>query len=161
IEPRSHKENPKVVNDDDYVNVIEKKDNEKNDEDVKKIDNVAKEKNNDATGTMKTRNDYMQTPISTPTRSFRKELSSDKTILKELTAHVSPITATTSKAKNKRGFTFNETKILPRSIVGMCRRHGQINNHIKTKFVTHEFFMVRIREVLDHCNNVVPEMMFA
>ncbi|GJU54071.1 hypothetical protein Tco_1227785, partial [Tanacetum coccineum] len=29
------------------------------------------------------------------------------------------------------------------------------------KIITHEFFMRKIREVLDHCNKVVPEMTFA
>ncbi|GKD20874.1 hypothetical protein Tco_1222577 [Tanacetum coccineum] len=41
------------------------------------------------------------------------------------------------------------------------RRHGQIWSHIKNKFITHEIFMSEIREVLNHCNNVVPEMTFA
>ncbi|GKB77125.1 hypothetical protein Tco_0944020 [Tanacetum coccineum] len=114
-----------------------------------------------ATGSMETRNEQMQTPIPTPNRSPRKDLSSDKTILEELTAPVSPTTTTTSKSKSKRGFTFNKTKILSGSIAGMCRRRGQIHTHLKTKFLTHEFFMGMIREVLDHCNNVVPEMTIA
>ncbi|GKC35643.1 hypothetical protein Tco_1048027 [Tanacetum coccineum] len=142
IEPESHKENSKVFNDDDDVNVIEKKDDEKNDEDVEKMDD-------------------MKTPIPTPTRSPTKDLSSDKTVSEELTAPVSPNTATTSKHKSKKGFTSNKTKILPGCIAGMCRQRGQFRHHIKTKFVTHEFFMGKIREVLDYCNNVVPEMTFA
>ncbi|GJR74750.1 hypothetical protein Tco_0087115 [Tanacetum coccineum] len=154
IEPGSHKENPEVVND---VNVIEKKGNDKNDEDVEKMDDV---KNNDATCSMETRNEQMQTPIPTPTRSPRKDLSSDKTVSEELTALVSPNTATISKHKSKKGFTYNKTKILSGSIAGMCRRRGQIRHHIKTKFVTHEFFMGNIQEFLDHCNNVVHEMTF-
>ncbi|GJR41229.1 hypothetical protein Tco_1216913 [Tanacetum coccineum] len=174
IEPESHKENPKVVADDD---VTKRKDDEKDedevkDDDVEKTDNAAEEKDNDdhtnhtlvgthATGSIETRNEQMQTPIPTPTRSTRNELSSDKTISEELTTLVSPTTATTSKTKTKRGFTSNKTKILPGSIAGMCRRRGQIRHHIKTKFVTHEFFMGKIREFLDHCNNVVPEMTFA
>ncbi|GJS43503.1 hypothetical protein Tco_0568546 [Tanacetum coccineum] len=56
---------------------------------------------------------------------------------KEVTAPVSPTTATTFKTKFKRGFTSNKTKMLPGSIDGMRRRR-----------------------VLDHCNNVVPEMTF-
>ncbi|GJQ92327.1 hypothetical protein Tco_0003466 [Tanacetum coccineum] len=147
IEPESHKENPEVV-DDDEVNDKEKQD-EKKDEDAKKTDDIAKVKDNAdytnhslvgtyATGSMETRNEQMQTPIPTPNRSHRKDLSLDKTISEELTAPVSPTTATTSKSKSKRGFTSNKTKILPRSIGGMCRR-----------------------EVLDHCNNIVPELTFA
>ncbi|GKC21822.1 hypothetical protein Tco_1023972 [Tanacetum coccineum] len=97
---------------------------ESKDDNVKKTDDAAEEKDNDdqtdqtlvrihATGSMETRNEKMQTPIPTPTRSPRKGLSLDKTILEELTAPVSLTTATTSK------------------------------------------------EVLDHCNNVVPELAFA
>nr|GEU35498.1 retrovirus-related Pol polyprotein from transposon TNT 1-94 [Tanacetum cinerariifolium] len=107
------------------------------------------------------RNEQTQTPIPSPTRPPRKDLYSNKTISEELMANVSPTTATTSKTKSKRGFTSNKTKILPGSIACLCKRRGQIHNHIKTKFVTHEFFMTKIREVLDHCNNVVPEMTFA
>ncbi|GJR28635.1 hypothetical protein Tco_1104867 [Tanacetum coccineum] len=51
--------------------------------------------------------------------------------------------------------------MLSGSIAGMHRQRGQIRNHIKTKFVTHEFFMGKIREVLDHCNNFVPELTFS
>ncbi|GJS26949.1 hypothetical protein Tco_0487569 [Tanacetum coccineum] len=40
-------------------------------------------------------------------------------------------------------------------------RRGQIRSHIKNKFITRDFFMGKIREVLDHCNNVVPELTFA
>ncbi|GKB31021.1 hypothetical protein Tco_0870422 [Tanacetum coccineum] len=87
---------------------------------------------------METRNEQMQTPIPTPNRSPRKYLSLNKNIFKELTATVSPITATTSKQTSKskcmRGFTSYKTKILPGSI---------------------------IREVLDHYNNVVPETTLA
>ncbi|GJZ91419.1 hypothetical protein Tco_0663346 [Tanacetum coccineum] len=43
----------------------------------------------------------------------------------------------------------------------MCRRRGQIQSHIKNKFITHEFFISKMREVLDHCNKVVPKITFA
>ncbi|GJW58836.1 hypothetical protein Tco_0105567 [Tanacetum coccineum] len=110
---------------------------------------------------METRNEQMQTPIPTPTRSSRKDLSFDKTISEELMETVSPTINITSKTKSKRGFTSNKTKILPGIITDMSRRRGQIHNHIKNKFVTHDFFMGKIQEVLDHCNNVVPELTFA
>nr|GEV15083.1 retrovirus-related Pol polyprotein from transposon TNT 1-94 [Tanacetum cinerariifolium] len=149
LEPRSHQENPEVVVDDDVVYVIEKK--YKN---AEKTD-VVKKKNNDVT---------MQTPIPTSNRSLMKDLYFDKTISEKIIVTVSPTTATTSKhsskSKSKKGFTSNKTKILPGSIAGMSRRRGQIHTHIKTKFVTHEFFMGKIREVLDYCNNVVPELTF-
>ncbi|GKB99248.1 hypothetical protein Tco_0985385 [Tanacetum coccineum] len=51
----------------------------------------------------------MQTPIPSPTRSPRKNLSSDKTISQELMETVSPSTATTSKAQCKtRRISSNE-----------------------------------------------------
>ncbi|GJW75711.1 hypothetical protein Tco_0135081 [Tanacetum coccineum] len=49
------------------------------------------------------------------------------------------------------------TKTLPGSIAGMCRRRGLIWSHMKNKFITHEFFMSKIRKVLDHCNKVLPD----
>ncbi|GJX20531.1 retrovirus-related pol polyprotein from transposon TNT 1-94 [Tanacetum coccineum] len=170
IEPGSHKENPEVVDDDD-VNDKEKQDESK-DDNVKKTDDAVKEKDNDdhtdhalvrtqEMGSLENRTEKIQTLIPTPNRSFRKDLSLNKTISEELTAPVSPTTATTSKSKSKRGFISNKTNILPGSIARMCRQRGQIRTHIKTKFVTHEFFMGKIREVLDHCNNVVPELTFA
>ncbi|GJV91768.1 hypothetical protein Tco_1539581 [Tanacetum coccineum] len=148
IEPGRHKENLKVDDDDIDIDVTV---NEKKDDNVEKTGDAAEEKDNvdhidhtlvktHAIGSMETRNKPMQKPIPTPSRSPRKDLSSYKTISKELTGTVSPTTATTSNPKtNKSGFTSNKKRILPGSIDGICRR----------------------REVLDHCNNVVPELTFA
>ncbi|GJW16643.1 hypothetical protein Tco_0024079 [Tanacetum coccineum] len=47
-------------------------------------------------------------------------------------------------------------RLLKRKI--MMRRCDQIPSHIKNKFITRDFFMGKIQEVLDHCNKVVPEM---
>ncbi|GJX36040.1 retrovirus-related pol polyprotein from transposon TNT 1-94 [Tanacetum coccineum] len=139
-----------MINDDvdDFEIETEMKDdeieNEEKNDDVEKTDEVVKGKDNDegVSGSMEFRNEKKQTPIPIPTRSPRIDLSSDKTISKELTATVSPTTATTSKdssiSKRKKRFISYKTKILPRSIAG-----------------------IKIREVLDHCNNVVSEMMFA
>nr|GEV02268.1 hypothetical protein [Tanacetum cinerariifolium] len=157
--------------DEEEIEKMDKDENDKNDDDVEKADDVAEKKDNDdqtdhslvetyATGSMETRNEHMQTLIPTPTRSPRNDLSLGKIILKELMTYVSPTIATTSKTKIKRGFTSNKINILPGSIAGICRRRSQIRTHIKTKFVTHEFFIGKIREVLDQCNNVVPEMTF-
>ncbi|GJR22361.1 hypothetical protein Tco_0970888 [Tanacetum coccineum] len=134
IEPGSRKEHPENVTNDD-----------------EEIEKEKKEK--------------MQTPILSPTRSPRKVSSFDKTVSEELTATVSPTTVTTSKdsstSKRKKRLISYKMKILPGSIAGMCKRCGQIRSHIKNNFITHEFFMSKIREVLDHCNNVVPELTFA
>ncbi|GKC55675.1 retrovirus-related pol polyprotein from transposon TNT 1-94 [Tanacetum coccineum] len=40
----------------------------------------------------------------------------------------------------------------------MCRRRGLIRSHIKNKFITQEFFAEKIKEVLQHCNTIVPEL---
>ncbi|GJQ89234.1 hypothetical protein Tco_0000373 [Tanacetum coccineum] len=181
LEPRSHKENPEKVDDDDDVEIEKKKKDDIEIEKEKKDGEIEKEKNNDnveetdkvvkkdifddVTGNMQIRKEKKQTPIPLPTRSLRNVSSSDKTVSEELTATVSPTTATTSKyssttKRKKRSFS-HKTKTLLGSIAGMCRRHGLIRSHIKNKFVSHNFFMSKIREVLDHCNKVVPDTTFA
>ncbi|GJX10171.1 retrovirus-related pol polyprotein from transposon TNT 1-94, partial [Tanacetum coccineum] len=40
----------------------------------------------------------------------------------------------------------------------MCRRRRLIRSHIKTKFITREFFVEKIKEVIQHCDNIVPEL---
>ncbi|GJT36087.1 retrovirus-related pol polyprotein from transposon TNT 1-94 [Tanacetum coccineum] len=123
IEPESHKEYPENVSDNDEVIEKEMKDDEiekeETNDDVEKTNAVVKEKDNDegASGSMEFRNGKMQTPIPTPTRSTRKDLSSDKTTSEELTATVSPTTATTSKdsstSKRKKRPISYKMKILP------------------------------------------------
>ncbi|GKA33769.1 hypothetical protein Tco_0720198 [Tanacetum coccineum] len=141
IEPVSHKKIPKNVNDDDN-NDKDMKD-EKKDDDRKKDD--AKDKDNDdhtdhslvrtqETGSKETRKEKMQTPIPTPNRSLRKNLSSDKTLSQELTKTVSPSNATTSKAKSKA------------------------RKHLKTTFVTKEYFQGQIQRILDQINNLPPKL---
>nr|GEV58540.1 hypothetical protein [Tanacetum cinerariifolium] len=80
-EPKSHKENLEVVDDD---NKDDKKDeDDKKDDDVEKTDDAAEDKDNDdhtdhalvethATGSMENRNEQMQIPIPSPNRSPRK-----------------------------------------------------------------------------------------
>nr|GEU29532.1 hypothetical protein [Tanacetum cinerariifolium] len=149
IEPGSHKENLEVV-DDDAMKDKEKQDEKKEDDDqpkdddVKKTDDATEKKDNDD------HTDHTLFGTHATVKSIYEE-----------TATVSPTTATTSKPKSTRGFISNKTKVLPGSIDGMCRRRGQIRNHNKTKFVTHEFFMGKIRKVLDYCSNIVPKITFA
>ncbi|GKB29751.1 hypothetical protein Tco_0869152 [Tanacetum coccineum] len=98
IEPRNHKENPENVDDDDE-NDKGKKD-EKKDDDGKKDD--YKDKDNDdhtdhtlvrtqAMGSMEIRKEKLQTPIPSPSRSPRKNLSSDKNLSQELTESVDKV----------------------------------------------------------------------
>ncbi|GKB29492.1 hypothetical protein Tco_0868893 [Tanacetum coccineum] len=84
----------------------------------------------------------------------------------ELTDTVSPTTTTTSKdsstSKRKKKFISYKTKDSFRKLCGGSARRTWVKfSHIKNKFITHDFFMGKIQEVLDHCNKVVPELMFA
>ncbi|GJS83067.1 retrovirus-related pol polyprotein from transposon TNT 1-94 [Tanacetum coccineum] len=112
IELGSHKEHlENVNNDDDEIEKEETDENkdDKKDDNVEKTNKVVEEKDNDdhtdhtlvGSGSMETRNAQMQTPIPTPTRSPKKDLSSNKIFFKELTTNVSPTTATTSKDSSK------------------------------------------------------------
>ncbi|GJT49939.1 hypothetical protein Tco_0976096 [Tanacetum coccineum] len=146
IEPGSYKENPKKVNDDDKELKKDKNDEEieenKIDEEIekenkhdnaKKTDEVVTEKEivDDVTGNMEIRKEQKQTPIPSPTRSPRNVSSSNKTVSEELIATVSPTPATTSKVSS--------------------------TTKCKKQFISYS----KIREVLDHCNKVVPDVTFA
>nr|GEV24035.1 hypothetical protein [Tanacetum cinerariifolium] len=125
MSPNEHLEN---VDDDDETEK-EKKDDKKDDE--KENDDEKK----DETGSMETRKVKLQTPIPSPTRPPRINLSPDKTLSHELAVTVSPFTSTTSKvkskfkAKSKAKSTSIKSKILP---------------------VVHE--------ILDKINNIAPKM---
>ncbi|GJY19854.1 hypothetical protein Tco_0392420 [Tanacetum coccineum] len=87
LEPGSHKENPKTINDDDD-DVEEKKDNKKDDDndDDENDDHIDHTLVKDqVTGSSETRKEKMQIPIPSPHRSSRTDLSSDKTLSQELT----------------------------------------------------------------------------
>ncbi|GJY15094.1 hypothetical protein Tco_0385516 [Tanacetum coccineum] len=126
----------------------EKKDGEiekeKNNDNVEETDKVVREKDiaDDGTGSKEIKKEQNHTPIPSPTRSPRNVSSSDKTVYEELAATISPTTATTSKdssttKRKKRSFS-HKTKILLGIIAG-----------------------IKIRETLDHCNKVVPDITFA
>ncbi|GKF48407.1 hypothetical protein Tco_0141658, partial [Tanacetum coccineum] len=44
------------------------------------------------------------------------------------------------------------------SIAGVGRQRNLIRSHIKNKFITQEFFVEKIQEVLNHCDMIVPEL---
>ncbi|GJX86518.1 hypothetical protein Tco_0337292, partial [Tanacetum coccineum] len=178
LEPGSYKEHPEHVSDDDEKT--------KKDEEVKKenevveivkdtnVDDTSAQKNEevvmekevvDMLGSQQIRKEQKQTPIPLPIRSPRNDLSSDKTISEELAATVTPTTATSFKkpsttTRQKKSFS-HKTRNLSGSIAGMCRRRGLIRSHIKNKFITREFFAEKIKEVLQHCNTIVPELTVA
>ncbi|GJX12431.1 hypothetical protein Tco_0204189 [Tanacetum coccineum] len=160
IEPESHKEHPEVVIDDnvdkenkeDDVNddfEKEKKDDEKDDDD----------KNDDkVSGSLETRNEQTHTPIPSPPRSPRNDLSSDKTISKELTVNISPTHDTTSKDPSMSQPTSSTTKIPPGSVAELSRRHGQLREQLMNTFITKEYFEGKRKEMSDKLNNLVPEL---
>nr|GEU81322.1 putative reverse transcriptase domain-containing protein [Tanacetum cinerariifolium] len=90
------------------------------------------------TGSLDTRKERMQTPIPPPNRFLRTNLFTDKTVLQELAAIVSPTPNTTSQGHSK-STSFN-TKDLPCGIARIRRRCGKIGKHVKTTFVTNEYF---------------------
>ncbi|GJT77940.1 probable LRR receptor-like serine/threonine-protein kinase [Tanacetum coccineum] len=130
LEPESYKEHPEHVSDDD-----EKK---KKDEEVEKekevveivkdtnVDDTSAKKNEevvtkkevvDMSGSQEIRKEKKQTPIPSPIRSPRNDLSSDKTISEELVNTGTPKTATSSKTPSitthqKKSFS-HRTRNLP------------------------------------------------
>ncbi|GJZ54320.1 hypothetical protein Tco_0609205 [Tanacetum coccineum] len=175
LEPESYKEHPEHVSDDDekkkkdeevekekeVVEIV--KDTNVNDTSAKKNEEVITEKEVvDMSGSQEIRKEQKQTRIPSPIRSPRNDLSSNKTISEELADTVTPIIATSSKTPStitrKKKYFSHKTRNLPGSIAGICRRRGLIHSHIKDKFITREFFAEKIKEVLQHCNTIVPEL---
>ncbi|GKD64502.1 hypothetical protein Tco_1306610 [Tanacetum coccineum] len=175
LEPGSYKEHPEHVSDDDekkkkdeevnkekeVVEIV--KDTNVDDTSAKKNEEVVTEKEVvDMSGSQEIRKEQKQTPIPSPIISPRNDLSSDKTISEELADTVTPTIDTSSKTpsiitRQKKSFSY-KTRNLPGSIFGMCRQRGLIHSHIKNKFITQEFFAEKIKEVLQHCNIIVPEL---
>ncbi|GKD73294.1 hypothetical protein Tco_1331576, partial [Tanacetum coccineum] len=93
----SHKEHPKTIDDDD----MEEKNDDKKDDDNDDDDNDDHTNHTlvttQVTGSSETRKEKMQTPIPSPHRSPRTNLSSDKTLSQELKAIVSPTPDTASQ----------------------------------------------------------------
>ncbi|GKF56712.1 hypothetical protein Tco_0167052, partial [Tanacetum coccineum] len=136
IEPGNHKENPEMVDDDDK-NGKEKKDDKKDDDDNDDHTGHTLIKTQ-VTGSLKTRKEKIQTPIPSPHRSSRTDLSSDKTVSQELTTSVSPTPDTTSQDHLKP--TSINTKVLPGSIAEISRRCGKIRKPLNTTSVTNAYF---------------------
>ncbi|GJR74029.1 hypothetical protein Tco_0086394 [Tanacetum coccineum] len=137
LETGSHKENLKVVDDDD--------------------DN-AREKKDDTMGSLEIRNEEMQTTISTPIRSPRKSLSSDKNIFQELKDTVSiPITTTSKHSQVKKRIS-SKYSHLPGALCRMCRRQGYMIQDIERKCVTTKKFWETHNKVDQVLKEVIPEI---
>ncbi|GJT54811.1 retrovirus-related pol polyprotein from transposon TNT 1-94, partial [Tanacetum coccineum] len=180
IEPRSHKGHPKHITNDDAetskAKENEEVEKEKEDGEIEKEKNdateieitnkVVKEKDvADKLSSQEIRKEQKQTPIPSPNRSPRNVIFSDKIVSEELTTSVSPTNASTSKTpsttkRKKISFSY-KTKNLLGSIAGMRRRRSLILAHIMNKFVTKDFFLEKINDVLNKCDKVVPELTIA
>ncbi|GJR30826.1 retrovirus-related pol polyprotein from transposon TNT 1-94 [Tanacetum coccineum] len=114
LEPESHKENPEYVDDDDD----EEKVDEEKDVDMRSLE---------------TRIEEMQTPIPTPPRSPRINLSSDKKITQELTDTVPLPTATTSKTPHSKRRISSKYSHLLSALSRMCRRQGYMIQNMEQK----------------------------
>ncbi|GKC29179.1 hypothetical protein Tco_1036473, partial [Tanacetum coccineum] len=139
LEPGSHKENLKYVDDDD--------DEEKVDEE-KDVD----------TGSLETRTEEMQTPIPTPPRSPRINLSSDKNITQELTDIVPLLTATTFKTSHSKQRTSRMYSHLPGVLRRMCRRQGYMIQNMERKCVTTKYFWKTHKKVDRVLHEIVPQL---
>ncbi|GJS59252.1 hypothetical protein Tco_0654036 [Tanacetum coccineum] len=163
LEPEIHKEHPEHVSDDDEQkndDVIEKE---------KEVVEIVKETNVDDEMMQKDEEKLM---ICRVVRRLGKSRRRHQLLLlldpqgmiylqiKTLADTVTPTTATSSKTPStttcqKKSFTA-KIRRLPRGIASMCRRRGLIRSHIKTKFITREFFVEKIKEVIQHCDKIIP-----
>nr|GEX80825.1 integrase, catalytic region, zinc finger, CCHC-type, peptidase aspartic, catalytic [Tanacetum cinerariifolium] len=107
LEPGSHKEHPKIVDDDD--------------------DKV--EKRDDDLGSLEIRAEETQTTIPTPPSSLRKILSSDKKVDQELTNAVVIPTTITSKRSHSKHRISSKYSHLPGALRRMCKRQGDDDIH--------------------------------
>ncbi|GJT46487.1 hypothetical protein Tco_0955202 [Tanacetum coccineum] len=167
-----------IVDDDDVNDNVdkEKKDDEKNvDDDVEKgkkdeeNDDDDEDDDNDdhddyalvinkVLGSLETRNAQTQTPIPSPPRSPRNDLSSDKTVSEELMANVSPTANTTSKDPSMSQPISSTSKILPGSVAELSRRHGQLRKQLTDTFITKEYFDNKMKEMSNTLNYLVLEL---
>ncbi|GJV30492.1 ribonuclease H-like domain-containing protein [Tanacetum coccineum] len=107
-------------------------------------------------GSLKIRTKKMQTPISSPPRSPRKDLSLYKAIAQELMVSVSLTPASSSQDHSK--LNSNKCKILPRSIAQMSRRRGQLRKQTNRTFVINNYFQDKMKEMNETIHNTVPEL---
>ncbi|GKA96818.1 hypothetical protein Tco_0818913 [Tanacetum coccineum] len=139
LEPGSHKENPKYVDDDDGE---------------EKVD----EKKNADMGSLETRTEEMQTPILTPPRSPRIILSSNKNITQELTNIVPLPTTTTSKIPYFKRRISSKYSHLSSALRRMCRRQGYMIHNMEQECVTTKYFWKTHNKVDRVLHEIVPQL---
>ncbi|GJS52939.1 hypothetical protein Tco_0626301 [Tanacetum coccineum] len=132
IEPRSHKDNPEVVDDDD---------------------DKEREHKDDEMGSLET-----QTTIPTPLSCPRKILSSDKKTFQELTDIVSNPTTSTSKHSQVKKRISSKYSHLPRALRRMCMRQAYMIQDMERKCVTTAKFWETHNKIDDILHEVVPQI---
>nr|GEZ73394.1 hypothetical protein [Tanacetum cinerariifolium] len=110
IEPVSHKENPEEIVDDD------KKKDDDDDHDDQSLIKTRR------TGSSEIKTDQMQTPVPSPLRPNRTDLSSNKTVTKDLTVFDTPMSYVPSQDPTK--LTSSLRTHLQGVITRMCKRQA-------------------------------------
>ncbi|GJX81868.1 hypothetical protein Tco_0331349 [Tanacetum coccineum] len=107
-------------------------------------------------GSSKIRTKKMQTPIPSPPRSPRTDLSLDKAIYQELTVSVTPTSATSSQARLKpisKRYTY-----IPGAVKRMCMHQGFMIQQMKKKYVTNHHFQGIKEKVNEALKDIVPKL---
>ncbi|GJS31793.1 hypothetical protein Tco_0492413 [Tanacetum coccineum] len=120
------------------------------------VDSEDRAKKDDEMGSLEIRNEETQTTISTPIRSPRKSLSSDKNIFQEMTGTVSiPITTTSKHSQVKKRIS-KKYSHLPGTLRRMCRCQGYMIQDMERKRVTTEIFWETHNKVDQVLKEVIP-----
>ncbi|GJY84197.1 hypothetical protein Tco_0497573 [Tanacetum coccineum] len=145
LELGSHKENSEKNHDDDDDDV--KKDDKKDDDDDNDDDDhdVHLLIRTQVTGSLEIRTEKMHTPIPSPSRSPRIDLSSDMAIAQELTVSVSP-TPTTSSQDRTKPISRRYTHILGvvrrmcmRRVVNAVKKERESSQDVVPALISQEF----------------------
>ncbi|GJU39094.1 hypothetical protein Tco_1192051 [Tanacetum coccineum] len=108
------------------------------------------------TGSLETRNEKMQTPIPSPHRSPRIDLSSDKNVSQEMTVSVSPTLATTYLSKSKR--ISSKYTHIPGALRRICKHQDIMIKQMEKKFVTNRDFQAIYKNFDNVLHDVIPKI---
>ncbi|GKC48313.1 hypothetical protein Tco_1066035 [Tanacetum coccineum] len=126
--------------------------------DKKDVEKANDDEEKDETGSMETRKEKMQTPIPSPTRSPRKNLSLDKTLTQELMKTILPYTTTTSKAQRKTRRISSKYNHIPGVVYRMCVRQGYMIQRMEKKYVNDREFWKVHRKVDKVLHEITPRI---
>ncbi|GJX34142.1 hypothetical protein Tco_0245699 [Tanacetum coccineum] len=158
IDLGSHKENPKTIDDDDVEEKKDdKKDDDDDDDDNDDHDDHALDRNK-RTDSSEDRTEKTQTPISSPPRSPRKDLSLDKAISKELTVYVSSTPTPTTSSQRRAKLISKKYSHITGALKRICKRQVFIIKQIEKKYVTNCEFQ-GIKERVDTVlHEMIPQI---